>query len=223
MSRDNGRARARIWWALNQRWTYPSPKPGEPTLLQVRRWFWRLNMDIHPANRQIGWVMGRGRWKDQDSNAKWYTGGGVDTLLTDPKKKFVDAILDFYIISSLIVLWFLQTTKRAWWNHLNPTETAVFAKLRTAIAFGLLEYDLAFTEIDQSVYKEQLQAFAPHKVHGLNSAELLDPTPAETNITIRKYIIRSLFRQVPPVGCVQAYINILVQASQWRRSLLTLP
>jgi len=61
-------------------------------------------MDIHPANRQIGWVMGRGRWKDQDSNAKWYTGGGVDTLLTDPKKKFVDAILDFYIISSLIVL-----------------------------------------------------------------------------------------------------------------------
>ena len=81
-------------------------------------------------------------------------------------------------------------------THLNPTETAVFAKLRTAIAFGLLKYDLAFTEIDQSVYKEQLAKLSHLiKYNGLKSAELLYPTPAETNITIRKYIIRSLFRQ----------------------------
>ncbi len=57
-----------------------SPKAQDPSL--IHSGFWRLNMDLHPANGQLGWVLGKGRWNTRDSYSRSITGGGVDILIT---------------------------------------------------------------------------------------------------------------------------------------------
>jgi hypothetical protein len=176
-----------------------SLQSDKPTLLRVHDGFWRLNLDIRPANRQLGWVMGKGRWKARDSYASILTGGGVDLLLTGPRESLVRGrharFLHHLESNSFMIV--ADQKVRVGEVHLRPTETAVFAKPRTALAFGLLEYDLAFTNIAQSVYKEQLAKLSHFLNYtGLNPGDLTDPTPAETDYTIMdKYIIRSSFTQ----------------------------
>jgi hypothetical protein len=62
-----------------------STGPQEPSSIQSG--FWRLNMDLHPRNRQLGWVLGKGRWNARDKHSSSTTGGDVDILLTANSKE----------------------------------------------------------------------------------------------------------------------------------------
>jgi len=175
-----------------------SPRPRDPTLVYTG--FWRLNMDLHPANRQLGWVMGKGRWNTRDSYSSSSTGGGVDILLTpnikEPALRGRHARL-LHSLESHTLMLIADKKLRVGEKQLNPTNVAAFGQRKTAIAFGDLEYELSFTDIDQSLYRAQLDQLAQLlNYQGHRPGLFLDPTPAETDYMImNKYFIRSSFTQ----------------------------
>jgi hypothetical protein len=175
-----------------------SSKPQDPAL--VHTGFWRLNMDLHPANRQLGWVMGKGRWNTRDNYSSSSTGGGVDILLTanikEPALRGRHARL-LHSLESHTLMLIADKKLRVGEKQLNSTNIAAFGQRKTAVAFGDLEYELSFTDIDQSLYRAQLDQLAQLlNYQGHRPALFLDPTPAETDyIIMNKYFIRSSFTQ----------------------------
>jgi hypothetical protein len=175
-----------------------SPRPQDPPL--VHSGFWRLNMDVHPANRQLGWVLGKGRWNTRDSYSSSVTGGGVDILLTantkEPLLRGRHARL-LHSLESHTLLLIADKKLRVGEKHLNPTNVAAFGLRKTIIAFGDLEYELSFTSIDQPLYRAQLDQLAQFlDYQGHRPGLFVDPTPAETDYMImNKYFIRSSFTQ----------------------------
>ena len=175
-----------------------SPEPQRPSLLHSG--FWRLNMDLHPANRQLGWVIGKGRWNTRDSYSSSVTGGGVDILLTanikEPLLRGRHARL-LHSLESHTFMVIADKKLRVGEKHLNSTNVAAFGQRKTFIAFGDLEYELSFTNIDQSLYRSQLDQLAQLlNYQGHRPGLFVDPTPAETDYMImNKYFIRSSFTQ----------------------------
>lgn len=176
-----------------------SSRPQPPTLLHSG--FWRLNMDLHPAHRRLGWVIGKGRWNTRDGHSSCsVTAGGVDILLTaDTKEPFLRArharLLHSLESDTFMVI--ADKKLRVGEKHLQPTNIAAFGQRKTIIAFGELEYELAFTNIDQSLYRAQLDQFSQFvDYQGHRPGMFIDPTPAETDYLImNKYFIRSSFTQ----------------------------
>jgi hypothetical protein len=82
-------------------------------------------------------------------------------------------------------------------KHLSPTNVAAFGQRKTVVAFGDLEYELTFTNIDQSLYRAQLDQLSQLlNYQGNRPGMFVDPTPAETDYMImNKYFIRSSFTQ----------------------------
>jgi hypothetical protein len=174
-----------------------SPTEEGLALLHVYTGFWRLNMDLHPANWRLGWVIGRGRWSASDAYARLATAGGVDILLVGPKPHSVRGrhALLLHSLESNSFMVIADKKIRVGEVNLGPTEMAVLGNVRTPIAIGDLEYDLTFTNIDQSIYRTQL-ADLSHMLEytGLNCGEVMDPTPAETDYMImNKYFVKSSF------------------------------
>jgi hypothetical protein len=175
-----------------------SPKPHDPAL--IHGGFWRLNMDLHPANRQLGWVMGKGRWNTRDSYSSSVTGGGVDILLTTNIKEPLLRGRHARLLHSLDSNSFLIVADkklRVGERHLSPTNVAALGQRKTIIAFGDLEYEFSFTNLDQSLYRAQLDQLAQFlNYQGHRPGLFVDPTPAETDYMImNKYFIRSSFTQ----------------------------
>jgi hypothetical protein len=175
-----------------------STRPQDPG--SVHSGFWRLNMDLHPGNRQLGWVLGKGRWNTRDNYSSSVTGGGVDILLTanikEPLLRGRHARL-LHSLESHILLLIADKKLRVGEKHLSPTNVAAFGQRKTVVAFGDLEYELSFTNIDQSLYRAQLDQLSQFlNYQGDRPGIFVDPTPAETDYMImNKYFIRSSFTQ----------------------------
>jgi hypothetical protein len=157
-------------------------------------------MDVHPANRRLGWVMGKGRWNTGDGHSSSSTGGGVDILLTaNSKEPFLrgrHARL-LHSFESFALLLIADKRVRVGEKHWDATNIAAFGQRETVIAFGDLEYKLSFTNIDQLLYRAQLDQLSQHlKFEGLRPGLFVDPTPADTDYTImNKYFVRRSFTQ----------------------------
>lgn len=176
----------------------PSPRPESPSM--VHTGFWRLNMDLHPANRHFGWVLGKGRWNTRDTHLNTVTGGGIDILLTanirEPLLRGRHARL-LHSLESYTFMVAADKKLRVGDRYLNPTNVSAIGQRKTAIAFGDLEYELAFTNLTQSIYKAQLDQLSRFlNYQGHRPGAFVDPTPADTDYLImEKYYIRSSFTQ----------------------------
>lgn len=127
----------------------PSQRPQSPSM--VHTGFWRLNMDLHPVNRHFGWVLGKGRWNTRDSHLNTVTGGGIDILLTANIKEPLLRGRHARLLLSLESYTFMVAADkklRVGDCHLNPTNVSAFGQRKTVIAFGDLEYELAFMNLD---------------------------------------------------------------------------
>jgi hypothetical protein len=176
----------------------PSPRPQSP--IMVHTGFWRLNMDLHPVNRHFGWVLGKGRWNTRDSHLNTVTGGGMDILLTAKIKEPLLRGRHARLLHSLESYTFMvaaDKTVRVGDRHLNSTNVSAFGRRKTVIAFGDLEYELAFTNLDQSIYKAQLNQLSQFlNYQGPRPRAFVDPTTTDTDyLFMEKYFIRSSFTQ----------------------------
>lgn len=165
--------------------------PSEP--LMVHTGFWRLSLDLRAANRQLGWVIGRGRWGGRAVDSY----GSVDILLTtdrDVQLHSRHARL-MHVLESNAFIIVADKRLRVEGGYLEPTLIATFGQKETTIAFGNLEYSLVFTNLDQTVYRRQLAELSSALQYtGYRPADYNDPTPTDTDYSIKdKYIVRSSF------------------------------
>ncbi|EHK98246.1 putative Mitogen-activated protein kinase 12 [Glarea lozoyensis 74030] len=82
---------------------------------------------------------------------------------------------------------------------LDPAQIQISSRalgeMVTEIELGDLQYSLEFTDIDQDIYRAQLQTLrASLDYEGFKPPETIDPTPSETDyIIMGKYIVRTSF------------------------------
>jgi hypothetical protein len=157
-------------------------------------------MDLHPVNRHFGWVLGKGRWNTRDSHLNTVTGGGIDILLTANIKEPLLRGRHARLLHSLESYTFMVAADkklRVGDRHLSPTNVSALGQRKTVIAFGDLEYELTFTNLDQLIYKTQLDQLSKIlNYQGHRPGAFVDPTPADTDyLVMEKYFIRSSFTQ----------------------------
>jgi hypothetical protein len=158
--------------------------------------FYRLNLDVGPLKRQFGWIIGQGRWGGNIAE-----GGGVDLIL-DPNHNPAVGTSHcrlIHVLDSNALLIVANKRLRVGATTLDPAQIQVrsrtLGEITTDIAFGDLEYSLEFTNIDQNVYRKQLNDLRTSlEYEGFRPSDTIDPTRSETDYTIMgKYIVRSSF------------------------------
>ena len=160
--------------------------------------YWRLNMELPPADQPLGWIMGKGRWKKREGHPSSITSSGVDILLAANAKESSlrgrHARL-FHSLESFALLVAAEQRLRVGERYLDSTKVAAIGQRKTTIAFGDMEYELSFTNINQSLYRAQLVEHSQFlEYQGHQPGILWDPTPADTDYTImNKYTIRRSF------------------------------
>lgn len=168
--------------------------PSIPRLIHTG--FWRFNMEIGPAQTFLGWVAGKGRWHDHALDSDDH--GGVDILLTpdshDRNVRGRHARFIHNLESNTFVV-VADRKLRLGADYVANSQLAAFSRKKTSIAIGNLEYSLDFTNIDQQVYRTQLDQLAVKMQHlGHRPDMLMSPTPMDTDYSLSdKYIIKSSF------------------------------
>ena len=161
--------------------------------IEPLRWegYYRLNMEIPPKSRRLGWVIGRGRYS-QDSN--------IDILLC-PKRSPQYALgvggrhfrLRHNLQSGALLV---CTTDRP--VILNGKEELVrcnraLSTAITAITVGGLDYVLHFTNISEVLYKKQLASLREVVASDIVASPWLEMTPRATHFEMEGYTIHGNF------------------------------
>ncbi|EPE30600.1 Protein kinase-like (PK-like) [Glarea lozoyensis ATCC 20868] len=174
-----------------------SSRESSPTLpMQIYTGFYRLNLNIRPLSRQYGWVLGCGRWAK-----KFVEHGGVDLILDPNHNPAVGGrhCRVNHILDSNALLIIANKRVRVGGTTLDPAQIQISSRalgeMVTEIELGDLQYSLEFTDIDQDIYRAQLQTLrASLDYEGFKPPETIDPTPSETDyIIMGKYIVRTSF------------------------------
>lgn len=152
---------------------------------------YRLNLSWGPCHPNVGWSVGRGRF-DRKDNVDG--NGNVDLLLTLDRDLGVygrHARLSHVLDSNAFIV-IADRSLKVDYKRIQGSQIAAFDRKSTHILFGQLEYALEFTTIDQNVYRKQLDKLAVEtNFVGLRPASYMNPTPAETDYSIRHYSVRS--------------------------------
>ncbi|KIX05274.1 uncharacterized protein Z518_06146 [Rhinocladiella mackenziei CBS 650.93] len=162
---------------------------NEPS--QVLIGYYRLSLDLIANHPELGWVVGSGR-KDLPN-------GGVDFLLTLQKNKHRvhgrHARLVHHAKNGALML-VVSKGKVVTVNGLERLEGSqrVLGSIRTALSFGNLSYNLEFTGLNETSYREKLGDLLT-KRHPNNDIPpmSLELTPQEHHFELHGFTIHSPF------------------------------
>jgi len=160
--------------------------------MQIRTGFWRLNMGIRPERPQFGWFIGRGRWQ---ANAR-DPHGAVDILLTgsatEPSIRGRHARFIHNLDSNRLLIQ-AEGTMKFNGETLVKGDRRELPKETTTLSFGLFEYKFSWSEIDQKLYRRQLDELAKDVSHDNRPPLFMTPTPQSSEYLLDKYRIRGTF------------------------------
>jgi hypothetical protein len=157
---------------------------------QVLTGYYRLSLDLLTNHPRLGWVLGSGR---QD-----LPNGGVDFLLTLQKNKHhVHGRHARLLHAQNGALMLVVGKKKV--VHVNGMERLdgsqrVIGSVRTALTFGNLSYNLEFTGLQESSYREKLgELFTKLHPDGDIPPMSLELTPLEHHHEVHGFLIHSPF------------------------------
>ena len=157
---------------------------------QVLTGYYRLSLELLTNHPQLGWVIGSGR-PDLPT-------GGVDFLLTLQKNKHHVHGRHARILHAQngALMLVVAKKKAVLVNGMDRLEGSqrVMGSVRTALAFGNLSYNLEFTGLHESTYREKLgELFTKLHPDGDVPPLSLELTPLEHHHELHGYVIHSPF------------------------------
>lgn len=157
---------------------------------QVLTGYYRISLDLLTNHPRLGWVMGSGR-KDLPN-------GGVDFLLTLQKNK--DHVHGRHLrvvhAQNGALMLVVGKGKAVHVNGIERLEGSqrVMGSVRTALAIGNLSYNLEFTGLNESNYRERLgELFTKLHPDGDIPPLSLELTPLEHHHELHGFLIHSPF------------------------------
>ena len=152
-------------------------------------WF-RLNMEIPPHIPHLGWIAGRGR-----------TDRGVDLLLCRQQKYNVAGRHARFFHNHASGAFVVQSDGRKvvldGREEISNARRAL-TKRTTGISFGDLTYTLVYTDLNEALYKRQLEdARQSSSKPGAGSypPSFLTPTPSATDYEVASYTVKGLIAE----------------------------
>lgn len=164
-----------------------SVNPDTNTAISLWTGFYRLNLNLLPGNPLLGWIIGTGR----DLRP-------ADFVICKQGPHHVHgrhARFTYHEVSGALLI---QSDKRPiiidGKDNIVNNRKALLDK-KTGITIGDLSYVFEYTNLNKSIYFDQLNRLRQQLPNASNLPSFVDPTPSAKDFIINDYLIKDAFAQ----------------------------